>query len=95
MLVRSLLLGGAVAVLLLHGQSFLVGSSSSFLDPFTIGDFLSREVYSRLDVSMAFDAAAAALWVLLFVSITLAVSVLWPLAERVIRAGTRVVLRRA
>lgn len=94
MLVRSLLLGGAVALLLLQGQSFLVGNPGLLVDPYTLGDVLRREIGSRVDVSWLFDAVAAAIWVGLFLAITLAVSVAWPVVERLAKASAATITTR-
>ena len=94
MLVRSLVLGGAVALLFLRGQSFLVGSPGLLVDPYTLGDVFSREIGSRVDVSWLFDIAAAAIWVGLFLAITLAVSVAWPVVERLAKASAAAIARR-
>lgn len=94
MLMRSLVLGGTVALLFLQGQSFLVGSPGLLVDPYTVGDVFSREIGSRVDVSWLFDVAAAAIWVGLFLAITLAVSVAWPVVERLAKASAAAISSR-
>jgi len=94
MLVRSLLLGSAVALLFLHGQSFQLFSPGALVDPFTLGDFVSRELLARLDVLHAVELMAALVWLTLFAAITLAVGLLWPVAERVCRAAAGAAARR-